>query len=223
VPDQSELTDKNGRPLRGAALANKLSAAGRAPRPVGAAEADAMRGKQIEQLAAQNRALLARISTLESVLGPAFARTRTARQVADQWPARLPDPPVQSSLFSDDPRHDARYVTAATRNGDVRSALREIAEDTSVSVLMAQRASIALDLLAAGSVKTRGARDQEKIELITSIPDALDAATGMTSRGQPAMTGRPPAAAFGVVMGADGVPRQQSVVHHGTPALGEKS
>lgn len=175
---EPELTDKHGRPPR--------------PRP-GAAEADALRGQQIARLEQENRALAARVAQMERVLGPAFAPRRPAAP-------GVPLPPAQSTtLFSGDPRHDLRFVATAVRGGDVRAALRQIAEDTAVPRLMAQKAEYALSFIAKGM----------------AVPDALDQAEEAVCRGPAARQPRPvptlPLVPF-PARDEDGNPVQRSVV-----------
>jgi len=253
MPDP-DLTDRNGRPLVGAALANRLKA-GRPPRPrPGAAEADALRGRQIAQLAEQNRALLERISLLEKLLAPAFASrpvpdhheaelravaravvalaAETGRQPAPdslarrigradalrvlaaaglgnaaiegRWAAqeRHPAQHQEPNIFSDDPRHDSRYVNAQVRGLDVRAALAEIAADQSNPV-RARTADRALARIASGQ----------------AVGDALDKAEADSAAARYARQGAL-SVPFGVTAGLDGIPQQTSVVHASVPALG---
>lgn len=137
-----------------------------------------------------------------------------ARWTAEAPPVQQQQQRQQPQLFGDDPMHDPRVVQAQIRGGDVKAALREVAEDMS-NPLRAQRAALALDLLAAGRVKY----SNTAIQPVGSPSEACehDART-VIAMGRYKRQGSQPVP-MGAVAGPDGVPRQTSVVRTSVPAL----
>lgn len=175
-------------------------------------------------------ALRARVGAADALLvceGAGMNPEQIKAQWAAEAAAPVQQPRQQPQLFSSDPMHHPAVVDAQVRGGDVKAALREVAEDPAVPALCRQKASIALDILAAGHYKRPGAQDPE---IVTSIGDAMEAASAeIVRRGHHVDPGRkeglPAPALFGagqVTAGPDGVPRQGSATHTAVPELGVK-
>jgi hypothetical protein len=189
VPDQSEIIRAYGRAL--CAIYSNVTGQ---PAP------DALRAR------------LGRETALLVLEAAGMAAGVEARWAADAAPVQQQR--QQSQLFADDPMHDPRVVQAQVRGGDVKAALREVAEDTS-NPLRAQRAAIALDILAAGRVKY----SDTQIQAVGSPAEAVEHARVLIAMRRYERQGSQPVP-LGVSAGEDGRPIQRSAVHRDAGSLG---
>jgi hypothetical protein len=149
--------------------------------------------------------LRARLGSEDALL-IAQAAGISAAGIHARWAGAAPARPAQqkTSIWDDDPMHDGRVMNAQLApDGNVRQALREVATDMS-NPRRAQRASLALDYLAAGRMSLSDA--------LTAVEVQLDRDCRSSQRG-----GLP--VPLGVSAGPDGVPRQRSAVHQDVAPL----